>query len=522
MIDMFHINIPFKQDVIIEMGDCGFVDYMKLAEITDLKIASGNVEFSVVNDRKEVRTGDLYHPWAKIPSSYTDIACKVFDAEPRANVYWGYLQIKASPAKVMQGHNVYGSEDFRLCIEYLLHSLQTAQPALWDLLNIGLAELTRIDCTYSIKCANADVLRQAIKQMSNVSNRYVRPARNSDYETTLYFNRATKANPGAGRSFELCIYTKHDEIEHQLNDLKRRAKQGATNRFNHVIEELSSPELQQFAENRLRFEGRAKKRFIQKHIGNCNLWQVLRHAETFEARHGYRFCEWMFKTLFRDLLDSFEGEELELYNEQKIKQLLRDEYNTITPKGNVSYAKADRLFRFYMTLCDRGYDEIKAHTSKATLHRNLKDLMAIGISKADLQNLSDGERLPLAQVLRFDFDHQRPDNYVEPESPLQPQGDLSYLAIHFGVSERLAHKIGLQTDPIEALRHELGLEEEIDIDALIDGKTIPISPRKALSLVIWPDGEVVLTQHDHSPDLFTGGIRPATAGKRPSDTHQRR
>ncbi len=62
-----------------------------------------------------------------------------------------------------------------------------AQPELWELLDVGLAEMTRIDCTYSIKCANPDILRQTIKQMGNVSNRYIKPARNSDFETTLYF-----------------------------------------------------------------------------------------------------------------------------------------------------------------------------------------------------------------------------------------------------------------------------------------------------------------------------------------------
>ncbi len=508
MIDMFHINIPFKKDTIIEMGDCGFVDFVKLAELTDLKIACGNVEFSVVNNQKNVRTDDLYHPWSTIPSSYTDIACKVFDAEPRANVFWGYLQIKASPAKVMQGHNVYGSEDFRLCVEYLLDSLQKAQPELWELLDVGLAELTRIDCTYSIKCANPDILRQTIKQMGNVSNRYIKPARNSDFETTLYFNRATKANPGAGRSFELCIYTKHDEIAHQLTDLRRRAKQGDSDRFNRVIDELSKPELQEFAANRLRFEGRAKKRFIQKHVGSANLWKVIRHAEQFESLNGYRFCEWMFKTLFHDLLESFKGEELELYNDSKIKQLLRDTYSTVTPKGNISYAKADRLFRFYMTLCDRGYQELKAHSSKATLHRNMRDLMAIGFSKADLQNLNEGERMPLAQVLTFDFDNQRPENYVEPVSPTAHIEDMSHLAVAYGVSHRLAHELGLAEDPIHNLKEKLGLKDDIDIDALIEGQSIPISPRRALSLVIWPDGEMILTEHDITPDLFTGGVNP--------------
>lgn len=494
------------------MGDCGFVDYAKLAEKTDLKIACGNVEFSVVNNEKSVRTDDLYHPWSTIPSSYTDIACKIFDAEPRANVFWGYLQVKASPAKVMQGHNVYGSEDFRLCVEYLLNSLQQAQPELWDLLEVGLAELTRIDCTYSIKCVNSDVLRQSIKQMGNVSNRYIKPARNSDFETTLYYNRATKANPNAGRSFELCIYTKQDEITHQLKDLKRRAQRGDSDRFNRVIEELSNPELQKFAENRLRFEGRAKKRFIKKHIGSCNVWKVIRHAEQFESINGYRFCEWMFKTLFSDLLEAFDGQELELYNDNKIKQLLRDTYHSVTPKGNISYAKADRLFRFYMTLCDRGYDELKAHSAKATLHRNMRELMAIGLSKADLQNLNEGERMPLAQVLQFDFDNQRPSDYVEPTSPNAHIDDMSYLMIAYGVSHRLEHELGLSEDPIHDLQERLNLDENIDIDALIEGQAIPISPREALSLIIWPDGELVLTQHEITPDSSIGRPYPDGTG----------
>ncbi|HEB4818206.1 TPA: DNA replication protein, partial [Vibrio cholerae] len=183
-------------------------------------------------------------------------------------------------------------------------------------------------------------------------------------------------------------------------------------------------------------------------------------------------------------------------------------YSTMTPKGNISYAKADRLFRFYMTLCDRGYQELKAHSSKATLHRNMRDLMAIGFSKADLQNLSEGERMPLAQVLNFNFDNQRPANYVEPVSPTAHIQDMSHLAVAYGVSKRLAHELGLAEDPIHNLKEKLGLKDDIDIDALIEGQSIPISPRRALSLVIWPDGEMILTEHDITPDLFTGGVNP--------------
>jgi II/X family phage/plasmid replication protein len=335
-----------------------------------------------------------------------------------------------------------------------------------------------------------------IKQLGNVSNRFIKPARNSDFETTLYFNRATKVNPNAGRAFELCIYSKDSEIEYQLNDLKRRAKKGDAERYNHVIEALSKPELQAFSANRLRFEGRAKKRFIQKHVGSCNLWKVIRHAEEFEKLNGYSYCEWMFKALFRDLLESFDGQELELYNDTKIKTLLRDMYTTVTRKGNFSYAKADRLFRFYLSLCDRGYAEVKGNSSKATLHRNMRELMAIGLSKADLQNLTEGERMPLAQILTFDFNNQRPSDYVEPQSPTAHIEDSSRLAIAYGVSHRLAHELGLTEDPLQALKDKHNLTDDIDVEALIEGKTVSICDRKTLSLVIWPDGEMVLTQHD--------------------------
>ncbi len=36
----------------------------------------------------------------------------------------------------MQGHNVYGSENLRLGIEYMLDALATAQPELFELLDV--------------------------------------------------------------------------------------------------------------------------------------------------------------------------------------------------------------------------------------------------------------------------------------------------------------------------------------------------------------------------------------------------
>lgn len=492
------------------MGDCGFVDFEQLGRKTGLKIASGDVEFAI-DGTDHTKTDDLYHPWSRIPSSFTDIACRVFDACPKANQFWAYARIKASPAKVMQGHNVYGSDNLRLCTEYMLSALQEAQPEFFNMLDIGLAEFRRIDATYSIQCESEDILRQTIKALGNVSNRYLKPARNSDYETTLYFNKASDAAPDAGRAYVLAVYSKMDEITHQLEDLKRKAKKENTSRYDRVINQLSNFNLREFSANRLRFEGRAKKRFLERTVGCCGVWKVIRHAERFEQINKYSFCEWMFKELFKDLLDSLEGQELEIYNDIKIKQLLRTFYVSTTPNGNLSYAKADRLFRFYMTLCDRGYAEIKAHSSKATLYRNMKDLMAIGLSKADLQNLNQGERMPLSQIIQFDFNNQRPADYVEPESPLTHISDSSALAVAFGVTSRLAHEFGLADDPTDRLKEQLGLDDNFDLDPFLGGSEVPVSPRESLSLIIWPDGEMTLTLHKQrkfKPNLITQQLNP--------------
>lgn len=511
VIDFIDFKIPLRKEVVVQMNDCGFVDFKALAKKTGLKISAGTIEFAVQGDENS-EAHDLYCAWQIIPSSYTDIACKVFDSSFQANIQWPYIEIKASPAKVIQGHNVYGSESLRLGIEYMLDAVRCAQPELFDLLDVGLGEITRIDSTYSIQCSSKDEIRQTLKALGNIANRSIRPARNTDFETSVYFNKASEKSPDAGRTKELLVYSKGDEVLKQLDELKLKARKEKTTRYQHVIEQLNNPELRQFAACRLRFEGRAKKRFIMREVGSCNIWQVLRHAEQFEQTNDYSYCEYLFKALFKDLLDAVEGEELEIYNDQKVKQLLRQLYQKITPKGNVSYAKADRLYGFYTQLCDRGWFEVKGTAHKATFYRNVRDLQAIGFSRADLQNLKEGERMPLSDILQFDFDNQRPADYVEPESPFASCSDQSYLSVAFGVTDRISREFDCD-EPEQAVRARLGLNESFDLTPFLNSEdaTVPVCPRESLSLVIWPDGELTLTrakQRKFKPNPITAQLNP--------------
>ncbi|MCC4820194.1 phage/plasmid replication protein, II/X family, partial [Vibrio lentus] len=47
MIDFIDFKIPLRKEVVVQMNDCGFVDFKVLAKKTGLKISAGKIEFSV-------------------------------------------------------------------------------------------------------------------------------------------------------------------------------------------------------------------------------------------------------------------------------------------------------------------------------------------------------------------------------------------------------------------------------------------------------------------------------------------
>ncbi|TON98977.1 phage/plasmid replication protein, II/X family, partial [Vibrio parahaemolyticus] len=117
-------------------------------------------------------------------------------------------------------------------------------------------------------------------------------------------------------------------------------------------------------------------------------------------------------------LEALKGQRMNIFNDEEVHEKLKQTYFRITPKGNTSYAKADKIFRFYRSLVSDGYNAVyQSFTSRATFSRQLNDLLAIGFSKAQLQNLQGNEKdnvIPLLQVIEIDFSQQRPADYVEP------------------------------------------------------------------------------------------------------------
>ena len=66
-----------------------------------------------------------------------------------------------------------------------------------------------------------------------------------------------------------------------------------------------------------------------------------------------------------------------------------------------------------------GYEAVKdSYSVRASFYNHLNELLVVGFSKAQLQNLQGHGKdnvVPLLQVIDVDFSNQRPDWYVEPK-----------------------------------------------------------------------------------------------------------
>lgn len=86
---------------------------------------------------------ELYHPY-EYCRLITDMAMKFYtntDATP-------YVEIKGSPLKLLQGHNVYGFECMRLAAIHMLGMLTDAFPKLLPILDFQAIEVLCLDTTY--------------------------------------------------------------------------------------------------------------------------------------------------------------------------------------------------------------------------------------------------------------------------------------------------------------------------------------------------------------------------------------
>ncbi|MGY5767749.1 phage/plasmid replication protein, II/X family [Vibrio cincinnatiensis] len=419
MIDMLKISVPFKPEYLLEssqnyQGES--VSYVDIRECSrrGIGLEAKVVHFTGESALDDIEVSNLRHPYQSLPTSFTGMAFKIFQGTSLRDAC---VELKASPAKILQGHNVYGSTNIITGAYEMLMALYNSFPYFAEMVDFTRATLDAIDCTFSARAKTELQAKQVINQLKSVANKQMRASVRNEHETTCYFSRGS-------RHVDRKVYLKGFEFNRQLNQLRALQEKGDHSN-DRVIDVMSDPKLINYARNLIRFEAGAKRRYLDEMGVPKNLFEACKFQYEYE-KDGNCLIKDIWSKAFSPLLEALEGQKMNIFNDDEVHNKLKTLYGKLTPKGNISYSKADRVFRLYRSLVSDGYEAVKSsYSTRATFYNNLNLLLAAGFSKAQIQNLQGNGKdnvVPLLQVIEIDFSQQRPSDWVEPKA-----GDITKL-----------------------------------------------------------------------------------------------
>lgn len=399
MLDHLCINIPFETsfyDVDSE-GRYFFIDVDPHS--LDIPLASRSVN---KNDDGSISASALFHPYESVPTHYTGMALKVFFD----SAYAPYVQIKASPAKLLQGHNVFGSDDIEQGVAEMLGFLHLAYPLLSRMLEINQAWVSHIDVTYSARLKDEFTAKKVLQFLSNVSNGQTRLS-NKRYDSTVYWGGETS------RLVNHKCYLKYEEFLAQFEEQKKLAKFNNKSAMR-VVQVMSDIRLINWCVGIARFESRLKKRWLERNNIPTNLVELIKYQ-----RANPDLLQTLWTKATSNIFDALRGQSMKLTDDTSVLKAIEASDVVLTNTGKVSPTRVRNLFAMYCLVREKGIQELKDTYSKRSFHRLIADLIECGFSKAYLQNLHDSKSsniIPFIKLVEIDFNQQLPDWYESPTS----------------------------------------------------------------------------------------------------------
>lgn len=399
MLDHLRLMIPFDASLVVtdHQGRFGLVavDFHEL----DIPLAARAVE---KYDDGSIHASALYHPYESLPTSYTAMAMKVHLDSSQ----WPCVELKASPAKIMQGHNVFGSDDIESGSMEMLGFLAAAYPALYAMLYVQGTEVHHMDITYSARLKDEQQVKLVIDYFSRVSNGQTRASK-KQFDGSCYWGGETS------RLINHKAYAKFPEFMAQLDDYKKRAAKNDTH-AKRVVEVMTDTRLIDWTKGLLRWESRLKRRYLQRREIPTNLFELIKHQ-----RQNPDLLQNLWLDATKSIFDALRGQTMKATDHDSVYDKLCLKYHTETAKGKVSLTKARNLFNFYCALETHGAKVMKERYSESRYYAYISDLVAAGFSKAFLQNLHTDNKsnvIPLLKFTEVDFSAQLPSWYQPPVS----------------------------------------------------------------------------------------------------------
>lgn len=400
MLDHLRILIPVHENYLLRLNDGTSVIRGNVGDF-GFEMASRCVE---PDENGVLVPKDLYAPYDSLPSSYSGLAVKFFD---KCTLTDPYVEIKASPAKLLQGHNVYGGNSVGNAACEMLGILFQSIPELGERLDISLATIGHIDTTFSSTVTNEAIIPKIIDYLSRISNGQTKATKNKKYETTAYFGGETS------RLLQLKVYAKYPELLFTIEKLKKQAVAHDA-KAQMLLDTVYTPELLNYSKRLLRWEARIKSRKLERLGLPTGLFDFIKYQ-----KENPDILTVLWRQAFTPIFDTFKGQAMPYSTDDDLHNLLKDKLKTITPSGRVSYVKANNVMNFFHLVRDVGLATVKNRYASRTFYDNLKNLTDAGLSKAWLQNLHTkrkGDIVPLVNFCHVDFAAQFPLGYVPPVS----------------------------------------------------------------------------------------------------------
>lgn len=399
MLDHLRINIPFETSFysVDTEGRYFFIDVDPHS--LEIPLASRSVH---KDDDGQISASALFHPFESVPTHYTGMSLKVhFDS-----AYAPYVQIQASPAKLLQGHNVFGSDNIEQGAMEMLGYLRIAYPLLSRMLDVPNAWISHIDVTYSARVKDQHTATKVHEFMRRVSNGQTQLSK-KQMDNTIYWGGIHS------RLINIKCYLKYVEFLNQFEEQKQLAKSNNKSALR-VVEIMSDIRLLNFAVGLIRFEARLKKRWLERNNIPTNLFELIKFQ-----RDNPNILRSLWTKATSSIFDALRGQTMKLTDDRSVLNAIESSEIVLTKSGKVSPTKVRNLFAMYCLIREKGISELKTNYSKASFHRLIADLCLCGFSKAYLQNLHDEKSsnvIPFMKLVEIDFTKQLPDWYEEPQS----------------------------------------------------------------------------------------------------------
>lgn len=399
MIDTLRLQLPIKNEFLVFNEDSqgrvtGAETDVKLFHSHGFKLSAGEVEINT--DSTTVHR--LNHPFESIPSSNSSLAFKLRTGGPN---YFAHIELNASPAKLLQGHNVFGSDCPELCIMALIDAFNHQFPQIGDLVDYDKAEIAQIDCTYSATVLNRFIATQILQILGNVSTGRIKASNSYDSSATW--------NLGSKRCSRL-VYLKEEEVKKAIDKLTKKAKGVVPEYITRQLQALQSDDVQSFIHNTLRFEAKIRKLWLKDHAIPTRIIDFIKLSRT-----RTNLIQEMWEQAFNPLFKTFEGHNVDINNNELVHKELRAKFVSVK-NGKPTFTKANNLYRFFINIKNEGLAAVKASTSERAFYRNMAELTKV-VPRSAVANLTGNSTniIPLVRMINVDFAKQVPDSWQEPE-----------------------------------------------------------------------------------------------------------